>query len=321
MKTVYELNSLKYKDNFMWGKTMGLCYAYIEVTEKCNSKCIYCQIAKPRSIDMDRSVYNSVIDQLSELNVFEVRLGGGEPLLCSDIVSRVEYAASRSLAVWICTNGNYLSKKMAYDLKKAGLIGVKISLDSCIPSKHNFLRGGNGAWEQAITAIHNAQTVGLRTTINYTIGVQNISEYNQMMSFGELLGCGVATHFIMPVGRGAEYHEQYDMKNNFAVLQNEIISNLSGDLYCTAGSDMIAVGVTGGIRACLFADEVDNITNKTLKDILSSKRMKKYLTKVPNSKKCENCEYDKIIHSQYTCPIISVCRGGCWYFYEKNYSN
>ena len=54
LKNIYELNALKYRDNFVWGKSMGVSYAYIEITEKCNCKCIYCQIAQPRSIDMDK---------------------------------------------------------------------------------------------------------------------------------------------------------------------------------------------------------------------------------------------------------------------------
>lgn len=321
MKDIYELNALKYKDNFMWGKNMGLSYAYIEVTEKCNSKCIYCQIDKPRTINMDRCIYNLLIDQLNELKVFEIRLGGGEPLLCDDIVSMVNYASSKNIAVWICTNGSLLNKKMANDLKNAGLIGVKVSLDSCIPNKHNFLRGGNGSWEAAVSGIRNAKSVGLETMINYTIGVQNIDEYDRMMDFGELLGCNVATHFIMPSGRGVEYHKKYDMKKSFAEAQGRILNGLSGDLYCTAGSDMVAVSVTGGVRACLFANEVASVTSQSLKEILESNKIQKYLTKVPDSKVCKNCEFDKIIKSKSICPIISVCRGGCWYFYEKNYSN
>ena len=140
----------------MWGKSMGVSYAYIEITEKCNRKCIYCQIDTPRAVNMDRSLYYSVIDQLCELNVFEIRLGGGEPLLCDDVVSMVRYASSKGLAVWICTNGSLLNKRMANELKSVGLIGVKVSLDSCIPNKHNFLRGGYGSWETAISAIRLA---------------------------------------------------------------------------------------------------------------------------------------------------------------------
>ena len=304
----------------MWGKSMGVSYAYIEITEKCNRKCIYCQIDTPRAVNMDRSLYYSVIDQLCELNVFEIRLGGGEPLLCDDVVSMVRYASSKGLAVWICTNGSLLNKRMANELKSVGLIGVKVSLDSCIPNKHNFLRGGYGSWETAISAIRNAKSIGLKTTINYTIGIQNIDEYTRMIEFGELLGCNVATHFIMPTGRGVEYHKKYDMKNSFTQKQGNIINDLSGDLYCTAGSDMIAIGVSGGVRACLFACEVANVTSKSLKDILEGGEIKKYLTKIPDSKVCEKCEFDRILKSKSICPIISVCRGGCWYFYEKNRS-
>lgn len=321
LKSIYELNALKYRDNFMWGKSKGISYAYIEITEKCNSQCIYCQIANPRSIDIDKYLYNSLIDQLSELNVFEIRLGGGEPLLCDEIVSMISYACSKNIAIWICTNGSLLNKKMANDLKNAGLTGVKVSLDSCIPKIHNALRGGSGSWEAAVNAIRNSKSIGLETMINYTIGVQNINEYEQMMSFGELLGCRVATHFIMPTGRGVEYHKKFDMNNRFAESQSRIINGLSGDLYCTAGSDMVAISVTGGVRACLFADEVADANKSSLKDIFESDSMKKYMTKIPESKICNKCEYNKVLDLDSTCPIISVCRGGCWYFYEKNNSN
>ena len=321
MRYIYELNDLEYKDNLMWGSSLGISYAYIEITEKCNSKCVYCQIDQPRDIDMDAAIYKSIIDQLSELKAFEIRIGGGEPLLCKQIVPYVAYAHSKGLAVWICTNGRLLNKKMAFELKKAAATGVKVSLDSCIPNKHNQLRGGTGSWEKAVAAIRNAQLAGLEVMINYTIGVQNIDEYEQMIHFGNLLGCTVATHFIMPKGRGEEYHRKYDMKTSFSQAQNVIIKELKGDLYCTAGSDMIAFSVTGGVRACLFSDDIANVQNQKLKEILKSKEMKRYLSKVPDSPVCKECSFDKIINSDTGCPLISVCRGGCWYFYEKGIVN
>ena len=46
--------------------------------------------------------------------------------------------------------------------------------------------------------------------------------------------------------------------------------------------------------------------------------MKKYLTKVPNNINCKNCGCNEVLNSKNICPIISICRGGCWSFYEEN---
>ena len=138
------------------------------------------------------------------------------------------------------------------ELKEAGLVGVKVSIDSSKPSKHDFLRGCTGSWNNAITAIKNAKTFGLETMINYTIDVHNIDEYKDMLEFGDILGCIASTHFIMPVGKGKNYHNQYNMSTIIQNKQKKIIENLHGDLYCTAASDMIAINVNGDIRVCLF---------------------------------------------------------------------
>ena len=89
---------------------MGISYVYIEITEKCNGNCIYSQIDNSQNADMSFDDFKNIIDQLSELNIFEIRIGGGEPLLCSYITSCVEYAAKKNIAAWICTNGKFLTK-------------------------------------------------------------------------------------------------------------------------------------------------------------------------------------------------------------------
>src|SRR5574344_1529253 len=53
----------------------------IELTSKCNERCIHCYIPhKFKLHNIEPELYNSVLKQLSDMNVLNVTLSGGEPM-------------------------------------------------------------------------------------------------------------------------------------------------------------------------------------------------------------------------------------------------
>lgn len=321
MSKIFELNSLSFKDNLIWGHTKAISYVYIEITDFCNQRCKYCQIDEKNNTTMENSVFEDIINQLSEIGVFEIRLGGGEPLLDKKIIEKVKIVRSHNMSVWICTNGSKLTKGKAMQLKNSGLHGVKISMDSTRPEVHDMLRG-KGTWIKALEGINNALFAGLDVTINFTMGEHNIDEYELMEKFASVLGCRLAPHFIMPKGGGKKYFYDSVNQNEFATKHSRITKELlSGDLHCSAMTDMIAIDTYGGVRACLFSEPVESVSNMKIKDILQLPEMGKYMQTVPDNENCERCSYRKLNNSKEKCILNSVCRGGCWFFYEENINN
>lgn len=56
----------------------GLCF---ELTRRCNMKCEFCCKGEAQSQDITPEIIDKALDELSDYNIFHIRVNGGEPLL------------------------------------------------------------------------------------------------------------------------------------------------------------------------------------------------------------------------------------------------
>lgn len=183
MKKIFELNNLNIIDNIFWGKVNGPTYVYIEITRKCNCKCEYCQVSNMDSSDINLELYKKILKQLEDLNCFEIRLGGGEPLLNSNLKEILQL--SEDFCVWICTNGTMLTRDVCELLKQHNVLGVRVSLDSLKPEIHNKIRKNHFAFQKATKNMKLAKELGLDVCLSMTIGHHNIDEVEDMKKFAK----------------------------------------------------------------------------------------------------------------------------------------
>lgn len=310
MKKIFELNNLNVIDNIFWGKVNGPTYVYIEITRKCNCKCEYCQVSNMNNSDIDLELYKKILKQLRDLNCFEIRLGGGEPLLNSNFEEILRL--SEKFSVWICTNGILLTKDVCKMLKRYNVIGARVSLDSLNPELHNFIRKNPSAFQNAIKNMKIAKEMGLEVCLSMTIGHHNIDEVEEMKQFANKNGYKFLTHFVMPVGNGKSFIRQKEISEDKKI---SLLNEENGERNCVAGNQSFAIDTMGNVSACTFLKPVANIKEIDLKDIIN-KKFDKYLKAIPNSKLCEKCEFKKTMNDG-KCMACEVCRGGCWALYER----
>ncbi len=90
------------------GCTTGPVYTELELSNRCNCKCIFCGVDHQVNVGgeiMGRDLAGKVIDGLAELGNRSVMIcGHGEPLLNPDVVAIVRLAAAR-MSVSMTTNG------------------------------------------------------------------------------------------------------------------------------------------------------------------------------------------------------------------------
>lgn len=310
MKKIFELNNLNVIDNIFWGKTNGPAYVYIEITRKCNCKCEYCQILNMDNSDIDLELYQRILKQLRDLNCFEIRLGGGEPLLNSKLNEILQL--SEGFSIWLCTNGIMLTRDVCELLKKHNVLGVRVSLDSLNSELHNKIRKNPFAFQNATKNMKLAKEVGLEVCLSMTIGHHNIDEVENMKKFAKENGYKFLTHFVMPVGNGESFIKQEEISEEKRI---SLLSDESGERNCVAGNQSFAIDILGNVSACTFLKPIANIKEVDLKDIVYIK-FDKYLKAIPNSKLCEKCKLKKTMNDG-RCMACEICRGGCWALYER----
>ena len=99
----------------------------VNLTNKCNQHCIYCEIGqelvkteKPLLVLDD---LKWIIDEMNQLGIPTLSLGGGEPLLFKDIFEVIRYAHKFGIKSSIMTNGMLIRSTIPRHRLKRGFEG------------------------------------------------------------------------------------------------------------------------------------------------------------------------------------------------------
>jgi GTP 3',8-cyclase len=125
-------------------------YLRISLTDRCNMRCVYCMPAlgmqfQPRPELLTNDELLLVVRAAAAAGFRKLRLTGGEPMLRHDLVEliRAMKAVPGIEQIAMTTNALRL-RKLAGQLKQAGLDRVNVSIDSLDPVKfRQMTRGGN----------------------------------------------------------------------------------------------------------------------------------------------------------------------------------
>src|SRR5437660_10883318 len=86
-----------------------------EITAACNIACIHCLSAsgrrRPRELKTDQAL--ALVDELAEMQVFQIHFGGGEPFIYPGIWQVFERARERGLVMCVSTNGTLITQDRA----------------------------------------------------------------------------------------------------------------------------------------------------------------------------------------------------------------
>lgn len=156
------------KMSFVTGRPLcGPVLGMIVTNYTCNYRCEMCdlhitdaKLKKKGLKELDTEGFERVLKDMASLGVAGVSFTGGEPLMRKDIARLVSYANGLGMFTHLSTNGYFLDKDMAGSLVNAGLDSVTISLDGALPATHDAIRGHDGAFEKAMSAIENAGAAG-----------------------------------------------------------------------------------------------------------------------------------------------------------------
>jgi len=151
----------------------------VNLTEKCNQKCIYCEIGiNSSSQHADRLTKEDlywIIDQMYIHKLTRLSLCGGEPFLFSGIVDVVAYAWKNNIRCNITSNGMIVGELTEGELRilKDCKTAINISVDSFEDSIQIKTRGVKLALTNALHSILRLRQMGIPVTV-----LSAISKYN-----------------------------------------------------------------------------------------------------------------------------------------------
>ena len=182
--------------NFVYNKLVRKHYPFfgsLEVTRKCNSKCIFCPIgnekAEIKKGEVGTAAMKKVLDQFAELNILAVSFLGGEPFLRKDVCELAEHAGELGIITQVSTNGinlidNVERATSAFDV-------IVVSLDTTDPEMYKYLRGVD-KFDKVLEGIKAAQALSQENKCNILINTvvcsKNIQDIPEVVKFSTKLG-------------------------------------------------------------------------------------------------------------------------------------
>ena len=255
------------------GLDAPICLTW-ELTYACNLQCIHCLSSSgqrdPRELTTPQAF--AVLDELRDLQVFYINIGGGEPMVRRDFFEIIEHAIGNGIGVKFSTNGVKIDKKVAARLAASDYVDVQISIDGATADVNDAVRG-DGSFAMAVRALENLAAAGYSNPkISVVVTRHNVSQLDEFKRLADSYGAQLRITRLRPSGRGADtWHELHPTNAQQREIYEWLLAHgenvLTGDSFfhlnalgdplpglnmCGAGRVVCLIDPIGDVYACPF---------------------------------------------------------------------
>lgn len=140
---------------------------HIEVASECNERCVHCYIPHEDKLKMIKSsLFYSIIEEGRNMNIINVTLSGGEPLLHKDFVRFLSRCRELDLSVNVLTNLTLLTDEILEEMKKNPLLSVQTSIYSMNSEVHDTITKVKGSFEKTKNNLLRLKECGIPLQIS-----------------------------------------------------------------------------------------------------------------------------------------------------------
>lgn len=250
---------------------------YIDITDKCQLECKHC-LTKFLNLGNELSfdTIKSIINECNEHGAFYVKLGGGEPLLHSEIFKIISEFRKIGMMVSISTNGLLMSKQIANFLKSQN-VKVSISLEG--PKKINDEIRGVGHYDKALNSLKILRDAGCNVFLRITLTrkILNTDYIKEMIDLANEYNVKLKISYCRPAGnaidnelliRYEDYQRYYEVlklinepKYSELIVMDEgmqfiqepkLLDILYGNRICGSANRSMHINSQGIISPCVF---------------------------------------------------------------------
>ena len=176
-----------------------------EITAACNIACVHCLSAsgkrRPRELTTQQSL--ALVDELAEMQVFQVHFGGGEPFIYPGIWQVLERCRERGLVMCVSTNGTLITQERARRLAQLDPIYFQVSLDGGTPATNDRIRG-QGVFHRAMRGLERLAAENLSLTVNSVLTRYSFDELDRLYEIAASFNAKLRVTRLRPSGRGQD---------------------------------------------------------------------------------------------------------------------
>ena len=255
------------------GLDAPICLTW-ELTYACNLQCVHCLSSSGQRDERELSTEEAkkILDDLRDLQVFYINIGGGEPMVRRDFFELLEYSVANGIGVKFSTNGAFIDEEKARRLAAMDYLDIQISLDGVDAVTNDAIRG-EGSYDMAIRAMENLKAANFgQFKISVVVTRHNVSQLDQFKALADHYGAQLRITRLRPAGRGADtWHELHPTNAQQREIYNWLLKHgenvLTGDSFfhlnalgeslpglnmCGAGRVVCLIDPIGDVYACPF---------------------------------------------------------------------
>ena len=250
----------------------------IELTSKCNERCIHCYIPlKQRKaapvVDLSTEEVKSVLRQAKDMGTLCVTFSGGELLLRQDLLEILQFARECDFIISLFSNVTLLTSQMVKKLLELNIASVQVSLYSLNPDIHDSITGLKGSCEKTRQGIEMLLDTGIGVVINCPILKTNKDSVLEVQTFAETKNIKFGSDYLLIAQSNFDKSNldfRLDLKDardvitgmieNNASYRKNIMSKLNNydaeerkvedRLACGVGIDTLSIASNGDIIPC-----------------------------------------------------------------------
>jgi mycofactocin biosynthetic radical S-adenosylmethionine protein MftC len=260
-------------DDLKRGLDAPICLTW-ELTYACNLQCVHCLSSSGRRDPRELTTQEcfGVVDELREMQVFYVNIGGGEPTIRRDFFDIISYAIDQQVGVKFSTNGAFIDPARARELAAMDYLDIQLSLDGVDAATNDAVRG-TGSYRMVRDAMDNLAAANFGPfKISVVVTRHNVDQLDSFKALADSYGAQLRITRLRPSGRGADtWHELHPTADQQRQVYRWLLANgeqvLTGDSFfhlnalgeplpglnlCGAGRVVCLIDPVGDVFACPF---------------------------------------------------------------------
>jgi radical SAM protein with 4Fe4S-binding SPASM domain len=299
----------------------------LQITDKCNLKCIHCHRKDKWVLDLPIDKTKSLIDELREMKVFNINISWWEALMHPNVYTILEYGFSKWLKMTMSTNWTLLNEEKIEKLYKIWLRQVHISMDSYLSDNHDKIRWVKNSLLKTLSNLKLLKKYWISFTLVTTLINQSYDEYKKIIDFSYKLWSNAhKTNLMISQWQGTDlevnYYENSKVLDNYVQIfkiQREKYKNkmnviwesmflisigeniIDNDknkpdilkLWCPAWFTTSAITELWEVLPCPFFSELEvwNINNDSFKNIWNNSTILNKIRNRDDIKWCNTCSF------------------------------
>lgn len=289
-----------------FGKTCQLTHIHIDISGRCNEKCIHCYIPNDYKHGiMSKELFEDILLQCVDMHVINITISGGEPMLNPHLKDFLQQCKKYNFSVNLLSNLTQLSDEMIDIFEDNPLLSIQTSLYATVDEVHDSITQSKGSYLKTLSSINRLYERNIPMQINCPIMKQNLNYYKDVLRFARsmniaadsdysLFGCydysksNLACRLSIDEIEIIIYNDD-TKRNNYEIKKKDSKTSI-----CPVCKTSLCISNSGNIYPCegWQSMSLGNIRNQSLREIWEKSPKVRNLREITYGQfhKCNSCQ-------------------------------